>query len=465
MIFRTAALATFFATTVTAIDELVPPGLCYDWSDYAVELGRTSCNPRNIKKTTKALFKAMQKANPVKCKGGPQHDLMVMTGTTDLDSAHLVIEELCKEALHAAAEENGNTDWSIDGVNDLSEYYAGGTFLNLQTGNFQQTVDQFNKRGGAPGKFINVSTDPRTNDHYPTSEESYAAGESVRELMEGDASKKYLTAPAGFTDGCVANTAMCCWHRDRQYFDKNGNCNHMDCANQNPGDNSDLCWTEHEGDVFPYPSDTIEKDIHCHGVSWGNDDANNYSIHNEAIWNAFYYVSLFDHMYTRGYVESLTNDPKIMGSHPMCGCIEDMPVVARADCQQAEGKAKYTAAVVNGLLEINHVAGSFKLEFNSCEGYRYVDPDDLPIDETSTAEFKDNDNDLAGFVYRQHHEGKLTNEQVAIVEQTLIGYRDPTVNDGDNERDAACKRAFTERFGSTETFELKEPIRESEVDV
>jgi len=462
MIFRATALATFFATTVAAVD-LVPPGLCYDWSDYAVELGGTNCNPRNIRNTIRGLYKEKQLAEPKKCKKGHNHEVMVMTGTTDVDSAFLVIEELCKEALHAAAEEAGETGWSIEGVDDLSKYFEGGTFLNLETGNFQQSVEEFNKRGGAPDKFISVSTDPRINDHYPTTEESYVAGESVRELMEGDGSKKMLTAPAGFEGGCASNTAMCCWHRDRQYFDNNGNCNMGDCANANPGDNSDLCWTEHEGEVFPYPSDTTEGNIHCHGVSWGTDAAANYNIHNEAKWNALVYVSLYDHMYTRGYVESLTNDSKIMGDHSMCGCIEDMPVVARADCQQAEGRATYTTAVVDGLLQINHISGSFNLEFNACEGYKYVAPEDLPIDDTSTAEFRDNDNDLAGFVFRQHYEGKLTDEQVAIVETTLIGYRDPTVNDGDNQRDAACKLAFTERFGDAETFELKEPIQGSNV--
>ena len=51
-------------------------------------------------------------------------------------------------------------------------------------------------------------------------------------------------------------------------------------------------------------------------------------------------------------------------------------------------------------------------------------------------------------VFRQYIEGKIDEEYVNAVEETTtrIGYRDPSVNDGDDEREAACKAAFEERF-------------------
>ena len=64
---------------------------------------------------------------------------------------------------------------------------------------------------------------------------------------------------------------MCCFTRDRQYGDNNGNCQAKNCKDKDPGDNSNLCWT----------GDTIEKlntfpgkeePIHCHGLAWTDNE-------------------------------------------------------------------------------------------------------------------------------------------------------------------------------------------------
>ena len=49
-------------------------------------------------------------------------------------------------------------------------------------------------------------------------------------------------------------------------------------------------------------------------------------------------------------------------------------------------------------------------------------------------------------VFRQYIEGKIDEDHVKTVEETIIGYRNPDVNNGDAERDAACKAAFEDRF-------------------
>ena len=46
---------------------------------------------------------------------------------------------------------------------------------------------------------------------------------------------------------CQAHAAMCCWPRDRQAGDNNGNCNKeydSDCIDKNPADNTNLCYNE-----------------------------------------------------------------------------------------------------------------------------------------------------------------------------------------------------------------------------
>jgi len=80
-------------------------------------------------------------------------------------------------------------------------------------------------------------------------------------------------------------------------------------------------------------------------------------------------------MYQRGYVESITNDSKTVGEQDMCECVEDMDPVARTDCTEAIGRTNYTAYQdkASGLFVVNHVPDTYKLEFQSCEVYNYVD--------------------------------------------------------------------------------------------
>merc|ERR1712176_1475125 len=256
------------------------------------------------------------------------------------------VVDLCAIALaDAAGSIPDSENWDVNGVN-LGDYFAGGTYLNKETGNFQQKTAPFEKKGS--NGFISISEDPRANDHYATSEESYATGVAVKNFFDNRSKTSYFDDPNGF-GSCNSNTVMCCWHRDRQYFDQNGSCNPRDCANENPGDNTDLCWTEDGGNVFPYPGDKTEGDLHCHGLSWSDNDDD---INSLAKWNSLFYVSMYDHMYKRGYVESITNDEKIAGDQPMCGCIEDMNPVARADCNQVSGRVEYVAKVVNNKIEI-----------------------------------------------------------------------------------------------------------------
>merc|ERR1712226_580725 len=220
---------------------------------------------------------------------------------------------------------------------------------------------------------------------------------------EEEASNAYLAAPTDeLAQGCPeTHAAVCCWERDRQYFDNNGACGFTDCARQDPGDNTDLCWaTSEEGAAVPYPGDAEEGDLHCHGLAFSDEEGD---INSNAKWNNLFFVSFYDHMFTRGYVNSI-NDYV-----PMCDCVEKMDsvAVARADCTEAIGHSNFTLSVVEGSVQVEPVENTFYLEFLACEGYDY--------DETITP-------------------SQFQNE---------FEFND----DGDDERDEVCKAKFEEKFG------------------
>jgi len=386
------------------------------------------------------------------CPGGFERELMALTRTTKIAEAHTALQDMCNDALKQAGDEAGNNQWEVleeEGLINLEEFFEGAGFLNEETGNFQQEANDFIKRGGYE-KFIYIGDDPRKNDYLSTTEKSYNGGKAIDSFYLNEASYSILSSPSlNFQEGScpLTNSAVCCWHRDRQYFDNNGNCNERDCANQNPADNTDLCWTEKDNDVFPYPGDVTEKDLHCHGFSWAQD-AEDFS--SKAKWNNLFYVSLYDHLYQRGYADSITDDTLIDGQQAMCGCVEDMNPVARADCTEIVARANYTAYQdgEGGPLVVRPVSETFYLEFRACKGYDYVEdfgPDDYAANPKAD-DLVSSNNDLAAYAFRLYLEGKLNEGHTNALEQTIIGYRNPDVNDGDAQREAACKAAFEKKF-------------------
>ena len=121
---------------------------------------------------------------------------------------------------------------------------------------------------------------------------------------------------------CTSYAAQCCWPRDRQANDNNGNCNtpyDSDCVDKDVADNTDLCYNEL--DKAPYSNGINangfstygdEGPIHCHGFAWSTNEQETTTRYKA---NALFFVSMYDHMYQRGYVENVPGSP-------MCGCVE-----------------------------------------------------------------------------------------------------------------------------------------------
>jgi hypothetical protein len=169
--------------------------------------------------------------------------------------------------------------------------------------------------------------------------------ESVRAFYEGVAQGKRVEWPGSLTNfqssvtdanglaTCTTNAAMCCWPKDRQANDNNGNCAKpydLNCVDKDPADNTDLCFVDLErgaavndfesGDgliVFPGDNNDGEGAIHCHGLAWGND-VNDHTARYKA--NNLFFVSMYDHMYQRGYVENIPGAP-MCGWYVVCCCM------------------------------------------------------------------------------------------------------------------------------------------------
>lgn len=140
-----------------------------------------------------------------------------------------------------------------------------------------------------------------------------------------------------------------------------------------------------------------EDAIHCHGVAWAADDNDPIS---RMRFNNLFFVSMFDHMYQRGYVGDISapaNDAAI----PMCGCIEEMPIVSRSDCTQIDA----TLTVTLGMNEENQLTAvpedDLEINFNSCQA--------------ST------NNDLAAYVKKLVRQKKMEADMGDFIGTVIVG--------------------------------------------
>ena len=336
--------------------------------------------------------------NETQCPWDFTYDMQLRTRTFSRQKMMEYLDRLCDEAQQAMWDQTPRKEW-VDHVDSrLSPDYLtellvhGETVLNLNTGNIQN----------ADG------TDPRANDYYPTDEESFQVGRSVRSYYEQYGTSTILVQEPSFDsyDNCQLQTITCCYGRDRQSGDNNGNCQTRDCDDARPGDNTNLCY--YKDRVFPG-----DETIHCHGFAWSNNETDaSYRLR----FNSMFYSFFYDHWYTRGYVESI-----LPGDAPMCGCIEDMPTVVRADCTEAYLKNKYYVEISSdGNNNLVIVPGPLKVDFRSCRGPR-------------------SNNDLASKIDQLNLDGQLDNEKRDILFQHyLVGHDDPN----NNVNEEACEAAW-----------------------
>ncbi|CAM9556356.1 unnamed protein product [Ectocarpus fasciculatus] len=149
-------------------------------------------------------------------------------------------------------------------------------------------------------------------------------------------------------DSCSHNTYMCCWTEN---------------DGQGMADNTDVCRVvdyPSMGETLEFPGDS-EGEVHCHGFVWPEDATDKY------VHLLSQFVQNFDHRDRRGYFGNIEGAP-------MCGCIEEMPVVSEADCTtydtDPEREGKFTACTNNDLrtrYEEEYPAGELDNLVGTCD--------------------------------------------------------------------------------------------------
>lgn len=168
---------------------------------------------------------------------------------------------------------------------------------------------------------------------------------------------------------CELPAIMCCWSRDRQANDNNGNCAEPyaeNCVDADPADNTDICYADSsrapesvhvEKGLHWYGTGFEEGEAHCHGLTWSEET---WSDSYRFAGNILFFVSFYDHLYQRGYVENIPGAP-------MCGCVEKMPTVSRSDCTQADVTEVWSLSFkCSSVTSIRRK--SLDIEFNACDG-------------------------------------------------------------------------------------------------
>lgn len=284
-------------------------------------------------------------------------DVQLLLGAESHEEARHKMEEICKNALdkrHPKKLEFGSI--SNKGREHDSDFFGGGTSWNA--GELQQLGKGSFRGSGA-----------RRIDMYDR--------QSKRRVLKWPEEVPSLSA-------CQANAAMCCWPANQNEEISAGGTLHVDCdpidgeidceiasavhaknasTSDNNSGNADVCLVDlsksHSSSGFNdgltiFPNNTS---VYCSGIAWENGE--NY-------WNHFAKGNL---LFQSSMV--LMKDgglEKNLPSAPMCGCIEQMPIVTRADCTEAYSTARFTFQYRSTIPELRAIASKHLIQYRKCEG-------------------------------------------------------------------------------------------------
>jgi len=368
MKYTAAALTCLLAQTVSAQTS------CFATNNFKINIVDGECSYDDL---IEGLEIRIENKN---CENDAQEELRLLLGASSNGEAKDIIEEYCAEQFALQVENSKHlTDYLMKKTDFIEEYFHGGTTWNEEI--------QYTDESG-------IDRNVLAND-----------ASRVNSLYNGRGQNGMILMPE--YDGlgnCNNNAIYCCWAQDRQANDNNGNCNtpyETDCDDKDPGDNTDLCavdidsnseYAAHVAGGFSIFPDNKEGPIHCHGFAWSKrDDAamTRYKANN------LFYVSMYDHMYTRGYVRAVPGAP-------MCGCAEDMPIVSRADCTEMD---------IEETWRFHHVAGvgfsvslrDVDIAYNACQGAN------------------NNNNDLEAYIERLVDEGEFKENHFERIKQNIVG--------------------------------------------
>jgi hypothetical protein len=372
------ALLFSIATSLTAAQECINNG-------WAIEF-QGDCNYDNILEAySHQIFHGVTGAEACGAESTPEADL-----DAKLELANITIEALCQEIYDEA---KVKTVPFTDAAKKGDDLHFESMFYNGRSEWQEEVQTNYESEDGTATSILKQDA------------------EAVRDFYEGVAEHERVSWPGSLTnfqsdevdaDGmptCKTGAAMCVWPKDRQANDNNGNCAKpydINCVDKDPADNTDLCFvdssrgpasnelgTDEALYLFPGDNNNGEGAIHCHGLAWSND-VDHASARYKA--NNLFYVSMYDHMYVRGYVKNIPGAP-------MCGCVEQMPTVSRCDCTQIDltETIKITYDSFSNAFEGKII--DIDIDFNACKG------------------INNRNNDLWAYMARLYYEGEVTNEQ------------------------------------------------------
>jgi len=181
--------------------------------------------------------------------------------------------------------------------------------------------------------------------------------------------KKGITFPEylynfNTSKSCGMKAVMCCWTADSSNAGA-GTCDKAaGCQDAEPEDNTDICHvtiknsplaSHTRSGVAIYPDD-IEGNANCMGFTWKEGDASDLYK-----GNLLFEVAMNEGLKKNGYTRSVPHAP-------MCACVEQMPIVSRADCKSLEATDNWAvyADSQSGLLGIKH--SSVDITYGNCNG-------------------------------------------------------------------------------------------------
>lgn len=383
------------------------------------------CSYSNLKTSYKNMLDSAkgQKVFP-NCENDTDTILMELLGVNSTEALQTKVEETCYSAFR---EKTSSSPKSLEKILDkssdfLKNYFDGGTYWNqadalpsIHDNSNRRLSDensiQKNLRSGKNRELQNnnkpINRDLEKRDIKLLKRFMKSANKNNNQKSKIDQVAWPVTI-SNF-DQCDLRTVMCCWvlgneHHARSTDDDDDST--LSVTND-PTDNTDVCYVDMnrsprsnhiDGGFSIFDNTDDEGSTYCHGFTWGSHQHDPTNIFKA---NNLFKIGIYDNLFVRGFSKNIPGAP-------MCGCIEKMPTVTRADCTQISFKKEK----VNNMFDIDSNELDVKflnahLEYSECEG---------PL-----ANSTDDDNDLSSYYDRLVMQGRATVQERESLRKYLVG--------------------------------------------
>ncbi|KAL7550272.1 hypothetical protein ACHAWF_013511 [Thalassiosira exigua] len=314
---------------------------CLASPEFSASFASEACTPDALQSAISAAMSSTSACSATTV----ESELASLLGTAE-DPAKIAS---ASKALCAEAFERATLPWSkISKRGDAfdREYFAGGSDWNDQ---------------------LQTTSADGTETHHALAKD---ASRIMHEVRAGTAGSRPIRFPDHLPafDSCATGAAMCCHVADRQADDAGGTCADSNgCGyGSDPDGNTDVCLAsaadapvanrvERGLAVYHLNSDLgpSEGDVNCHGFAWDEEDGG-------SVGARLFDVALKQSLYERGYVRHIPGSP-------MCGCIEQMATVTRADCTKITSVSEtYTLTTsTEGLLVVKQTDAD--IQYGPCD--------------------------------------------------------------------------------------------------